>query len=600
MRRSCPILPVLIFFAFTIVVGDAQTLTRKNVLILNEVGPSHALTSLVTQELVNGVPDTPNRHVEFYSESSDVLSVPNGPSELELRNWLVKKYGSQNLDIVVAVGPETIRFLTQNAQQMFSNVPVVICGSASDQAGNPSLDSRFTGTWQQREPIKTLEVALRLFPDTRHVFVVGGTSAYDRTVMSFTKDSLKSFSSNAEITYLTEIEMGDLVQRLHNLPEHSVVFYVSFFQDARGSKFVNATRALPMVASAANAPVFGMSDTYLGHGIIGGSLMSFRQQARVTARIVTDLLDGKSAREIPIQILPSQFMFDWNELVRWHVSERMLPAGSTVLFREPSLWERTKWMWATVLLVIFGLAGLIAYLQHSRRKLVLAQERQRKLSGMLINAGENERSKVAAELHDDFSQRVAVIALNLESLGETLSPLSPKANRQLKELMDSTVELGEDLHTLSHRLHSSALENLGLASALSALCKEFSAQQMVEVDFKSNGIPSPVHPDTALCVFRIVQEALRNLKKHSGAQKGRVTLWVDGGKLKISIQDTGYGIDPKKLGYQKGLGIRSMEERAHLLGGELTILSTPGNGTTVNAWLPLTPSGLDGLDIRCP
>jgi signal transduction histidine kinase len=591
MRCFRPLLPALIFFALA-VVGNPQTLTRKNVLILNEVGPSHALTNLVTQELVSGVPDTSARHVEFFSESSDVLSVPNGPSELELRNWLVKKYGSQNLDLIVAVGPETIRFLAQNVQQVFPNIPIVICGSTAAQAGNPNLDSRFTGTWQQLEATKTMEVALHLFPDTKHVFVVGGTSSFDRTVMFFTKDSLRSFAWKPEITYLTDMAMGDLVQRLHKLPEHSVVFYVSFFQDASNGKFLNATRALPMVASAANAPVFGMSDTYLGHGIIGGSLMSFRQQARITGRIVSDLLDGKSAGEIPIQVLPSQFMFDWNELVRWHVSESMLPPGSTILFREPGLWERTKWMWATALLVLVCLAGLTIYLQHGRRKLELAQESQRKLSGMLINAGENERSKVASELHDDFSQRVAVIALNLETLGETLSPLSPEANRQLNELMDSTVELGTELHTLSHRLHSSALENLGLASAVSALCKEFSAQQTVELDFKSDGIPSSVHPDTALCIFRIVQEALRNLKKHSGAQKGQVSLWMDGKKLKVSVSDNGCGIDPEKPGYQKGLGIRSMEERARLLDGAVTIHSSPGEGTTVNASLPLRPREL--------
>jgi ABC-type uncharacterized transport system substrate-binding protein len=110
--------------------------------------------------------------------------------------------------------------------------------------------------------------------------------------------------------------MGELLEKLQNLPEHSVVLYVSFFQDAAGHKFINATKALPLVASAANGPVFGMSDTYLGHGIVGGDLMSFQEQGKVTARIVSELLDGKKVEEIPIEILPSLYMFDWNELTR--------------------------------------------------------------------------------------------------------------------------------------------------------------------------------------------------------------------------------------------------------------------------------------------
>jgi signal transduction histidine kinase len=281
--------------------------------------------------------------------------------------------------------------------------------------------------------------------------------------------------TNADITYLVDMPLDELLEKLQNLPERSVVLYVSFFQDATGHRFLNATKALPMVASAANGPVFGMPDTYLGHGIVGGYLMNFQEQGKVTARIVSELLNGKKAEEIPIEILPSLYMFDWNELTRWHKPESKLPPGSIVLFRVPSLWDRTKWIWATAFLLILGLSGLAMYLQHSRKRLELAEERQRHLGGMLINAEEKERSRVASELHDDFSQRLALIALKLENVAETVSPFSKEANQQLHELLNSTSELGADLHTLSPRLHSSALESLGLVHAVSALCKEFTA-----------------------------------------------------------------------------------------------------------------------------
>jgi signal transduction histidine kinase/ABC-type uncharacterized transport system substrate-binding protein len=593
--RRYRILVVLVLISLSLMggpSGGAKPPTKRNILILNEVGPSHPLTKLMAHELLTGVPDTPDRHIEFYSENFDMLSYPNSLSPSDLRESLVKQYGKQKFDVVVAVGPDAIEFLKDYGQSVFLDVPIVICGSSADQAGYPKLDSRFTGTWQHREPRKTLEVALRLVPDTRHVFVVGGTSAFDRAVMTFTKDALSSFAANLEITYLTDMSMGGLLEKLPNLPEHSVVLYVSLFQDAAGSKFVNATKALPMVAAAANAPTFGMSDTYLGNGIVGGDLMSFQDQGKATARIVSELLDGEKAEEIPIRTLPSVYMFDWNELRRWHIPESRLPPGSTVLFREAGFWERTRWIWATVIAIILSLSALAGYLRHSQKQLQLVRDREMKLSGMLINAEEHERSRIASELHDDFSQRVAILALRLENAEEATPASLPDLHEQLREIIDSTSELGVDLHTLSHRLHSSTIESLGLAPAVAALCKEFTAQQHLQVDFASNEIPRTVHPDAALCIFRIVQESLRNLKKHSGAEQALVSLRVNAGKLNVSVFDRGCGFDMRELYHKEGLGVRSMEERVRLLGGEFVIQSAPGQGTTVNAWVPLAPKGL--------
>jgi signal transduction histidine kinase len=248
-------------------------------------------------------------------------------------------------------------------------------------------------------------------------------------------------------------------------------------------------------------------------------------------------------------------------------------------------------------LLILSLASLTLYHLLTRKHLRLAQSAQARLSGMLINAGENERSRVAAELHDDFSQRLAVIALKLENLAETVSPLSENAGRQIHDLVNSTSELGADLHTLSHHLHSSTLESLGLVSAIRALCKEFTAQQRVEVDFTSDDTPRLVDPHAALCIFRIVQEGLRNLKKHSGAKQAIVSLRVNASGLIVSVLDKGCGFDMKKVRHNDGLGVRTMEERIHLLGGKFKIQSAPGKGTTVIAWVPLAPNSLGRLSL---
>jgi signal transduction histidine kinase len=539
------------------------------------------------QQIVARVQKTHIHDVEFYFESLDLLAFPSGPSGEEARDWLTKKYGSQELNVVVAVGPGAVDFLSNPAQTMFLEIPIVICGTSADQLSNPRLDSRFTGTWLTLEPEKTLEVALHLLPNTRHVYVVGGSSPFDKVVMSVTQAKLSSFNDKVDIRYLSQMELGRLVAQLQSLPDHSIEFYTSFFQDSTGTRFLNATKALPVITAASNGPDFGMSDTYIGHGIVGGYVMTYEKQGQITGQIVSELLDGKKADEIPMQTLPGVYMFDWHELQQWNIPVSSLPPGSVVLFRELSLWKRTRWMWLTASFVIFGLSSIIVYLQYNRRQLALAKERQSQLSGMLINAGEHERRRVASELHDDYSQRLALLSLGMENVAEAIPTSAQEASRQLHELVNSASELGADLHTLSHHLHSSTLERLGLVPGVSAFCKEFQAQQGVRVQFTHNEIPQAIHSDAALCLFRIVQEGLRNVSKHSGANEAQVRVYQDGKKLIVLISDQGSGFDTRKLGMREGLGILSMEERVHLLGGQFKIHSEPGKGTQLEAWLAL-------------
>jgi signal transduction histidine kinase len=217
------------------------------------------------------------------------------------------------------------------------------------------------------------------------------------------------------------------------------------------------------------------------------------------------------------------------------------------------------------------------------------------LSGRLIDAQEKERSRLAAELHDDFSQRLALLALGLENASEAL-PDSPRtAKQQLQELINSASELGADIHTVSHRLHSATLESLGLVPGVSSLCKEFTDRHGIEIDFSAENVPRIVDPDVALCLFRIVQEALQNLRKHSGAAKAEVKLIRRADRIFVSVSDQGKGFDMNDTRANEGLGVRSMGERARLLRGSFKIYSKPGRGTRVEAAIPL-PSSMEHND----
>ena len=565
--------------------GSSSAPVSKSVLVITEVGVTHRAAASITESLLSALATNPEYQVEFYHESLDTPAFADEASQRKLENLLVEKYQGRKIDVIVAMGPRPIMFMSHFAKTFFPDVPVVFGGSSEVQAGNPTLGPRFTGSWMKLEPAKTLDAILKLLPHTQHVVVVGGTSAFDKGIEAPVRTALSSHPAAVDFTYLTDLTMSDLLERVRHLPSGTVILYTTFFRDAAGNQFVNATTALPMISEAANAPVFGISDTYLGHGSVGGYVLSFAEQGRIASQVVLEIFHGKSPRDIPIQTSPSVYMFDWKQLKRWGLSERNLPPGSIVLFREPSGWERAKWIILTTVFIILGLACLTTYLLFNRRQLRRARDEQIRLSGMLINAQEDERKRLASELHDDFSQRLALLSLGLETAAE-LVPDSPKeANEQLHELINSASELGADLHTVSHRLHSSTLERLGLVPGIGAFCKEFSAQQSVQVVFTHDDGRARVPPAVALCLFRIVQEGLRNVKKHSGATKAQVALEHLDGDLHLSISDDGAGFDVNDATKKPGLGLFSMEERARLIGARFEIHSETRKGTRIDIWV---------------
>jgi signal transduction histidine kinase/ABC-type uncharacterized transport system substrate-binding protein len=216
----------------------------------------------------------------------------------------------------------------------------------------------------------------------------------------------------------------------------------------------------------------------------------------------------------------------------------------------------------------------------------LAEEALNSLSGNLIRAQEEERRRIAREIHDDFQQRVAVLAIELDSLSQDIGGEDEITLFRLRELSNQVNALGIDLHSLSHRLHSSALDSMGLVPALKGLCSEFRRHHDLKVSLVAENVPEKVPSETALCLFRIAQEALQNVRKHAGAQVAEVRVEGLEGTIRLSVSDQGAGFDRDASTQSGGIGIRSMEERVRLLNGRIEVHSKPGSGTTIEASVP--------------
>jgi signal transduction histidine kinase/ABC-type uncharacterized transport system substrate-binding protein len=876
-------------------VATDQAPEMRSILVLSELGPSAPAVSLMSEEIRAAVEELPYE-VELYSESFNTTLFADPTSQIELGNLYAYKYRDRKIDLIVAMGPSPIKFLAASRKQFFPGTPIVICGSSREQADNPVLDSSFTGAWMPIEPEKTVEVAVRLQPGIRHIAVVGGRSLFDRHLQELVRRSVPSSGSQVDFVYLTDLSMPTLLNRVRNLPRDTVVLFTSMERDAMGNHYINALQSVPMISADASVPTFALADTLVGHGVVGGYVSSFGLQGRIAADAIVKILMGTSPKDIPIRYSSGLYMFDWRALKRWGLSERNLPSGSIVLYREPTLWEKHSRSVIAAALTIFLMALLSAYLLVERRrrstaereleeemkfqkliselstlfidlrpdqvdvgidsalhrvveslaldrvtvnefvengsalkithlssqqsgpqlgalipsseipflttqlgdnKAVIissfdrcidmstnereslrsrgvqagvfvpleargsvlgalafispverrwsekvtvqctmlgqvfasalirkredealltsellknailsslssdvavidhngrilgtntwaernedhpgmlseedsvrganildiyqrstymtdplgtqvasgiravlqgqlprfevewsqdsprgkqwfitsvtpvhpwdketgavvtrteitarkqAEEERLELSGRLIDLQEKERSRLARELHDDFNQRLAVLAIDLERTAQTVSTSPQKASQKLHELWSQATEIGTDLHSLAHRLHSSTLEGLGLVLGLSSLCAEFAAQHEIQADFMHDRVPRSVPPDIGLCLFRIAQEGLRNVKRHSGASRAEVRLEGKGDAISLSISDEGTGFALSRV--STGLGIRSMQERLRLLNGRFEIRSQPGSGTVIQVTVPLPP-----------
>ena len=217
----------------------------------------------------------------------------------------------------------------------------------------------------------------------------------------------------------------------------------------------------------------------------------------------------------------------------------------------------------------------------------LAQQALEDFGRRLIWAQEEERTWIAREIHDDFQQRLTMLAIHLDDLVQDEASSRDSIADQLKELRAEVQEFGTDLHALSHRLHSSTLQAAGLVPGLRSLCAEYTDRAGIDVSFEAEDVPSTIPDDVALCLFRVAQESLQNVKKHSGATAAEVRVAGVEGKIHLSISDRGKGFDPAVESIQSGIGIRGMRERMRLVGGRLELNARPMEGSRTDVWAPI-------------
>jgi signal transduction histidine kinase len=565
---------------------------RRQVVVLNSTRPDDQFSVTWARELPKLLGNGLEEGVDFYVEDFDFVRYTRPEYERAYVDILRLKYGGRRVDLVIVIGAQALDFLNEHRKDLFHDAPAVF------HSLNPPR-SRLANATGLINPIRfsrSLEIALALQPDLKRVYVVSGAGVSDRNYESQAREEFRPFEGRVEFTYLSGLVMRDLEQQLGALPAGSAVYYVVIREDGAGERF-QVMDALSRVVSAANAPTYSWADAAVETGIVGGSRRDQLTQTKAIATLALRVLRGERADRIPVSSIDTNVdQVDWRQLRRWGLDETRLPAGVRVLSRAPSMWDQyRRYIIGAVILMLAQTAlitGLLVQrsmrrrveleLRSSQARLRASYERIRLLGWRLIGAQDTERARIARELHDDISQQLAVLSIELDRLGsDSAQPFSAKRLSQIRETAQG---ISTSVRELTHQLHPARLQVMGLVAGLDSLRCNLSPPH-VSIDFCHRDVPDEIDPHIALCLFRVAQEALANAVKHSGARHIRVELAGALSRVTLTITDDGSGFDVDGVP-NAGLGLISMRERVESIGGVLELHAAPAAGTRLRVTVP--------------
>jgi PAS domain S-box-containing protein len=687
----------------------------------NDGSPGNAL---VDQSIRSTFASGSAERIEVYDEYLDV-SHPRDTGDQEFQvEHLRRKYARRKVDLVIAGLAPALDFALTHREQIFPGVPIVFCTVDRSELDARKLPADVVGVPVKMDLSVSLDLALKLHPNTQRIFVVAGKSEMDLFWAAEARKLFRPYETKLEFHYLVGLPMESLLSEVARLPERSIIYYLHVFQDGSGKATVPAF-VLEQLASVASAPIYSHVDSYVGRGVVGGRVISFESEGKNSANLALRILAGENPESIGVQkASENTYLFDARQLRRWGISQEELPAGSVVLNKEPGLWELYKWQIIGVVslciaqfLLLVGL--LVQRASRTRAEMVLREsesrfqlmadtapfmvwmsgrdkrctycnkhwldftgqslehelgdgwsegvhagdlqdclntyvrafdarqsfrmqyrlrrfdgtyrwildtgmprfksdgafegyigscidvtdEKQAKdallgnqrelqaLTRKLLQAQEMERRRIARELHDDLNQSLALLSVEMDLLAQKPPESANQLRGRMNELSSQIKQLSSSVHGLSHRLHPSNLEQLGLVSAIRGLCKGLTQAHGLPIEFTHQEIPATIADDVALCIYRIVQEALGNVVKHSGARHADVALIGRPDEIALRIVDDGTGFDPGLADDQEGLGLVSMRERLRLVAGEIAIDSRPSGGTRIDVRIPLPAAG---------
>jgi signal transduction histidine kinase len=399
--------------------------SRKTILFVFDEAPDLPGLAVINRSLRETFKADLGGNLEFWSESLNLSQFKDPGFDGLLRDHFARKYANKHPDLIVAVMQPSLDFLLYNRQSLFPGVPIVFCGIDASYLEQHQLPPTVTGVAIKRDYAPTVDIALRLRPETRNLFVVGGTAEFDRQLQAIARRDLAPYEQRVRITYLTDLPMPELLATVAKLPEQSAVLYLTLFTDGAGGAFIPHD-ALARIAGVANAPVYVAVDQYVDLGVVGGHVYSVGTHGRQAAQIGVRVLRGETTPNLPvIEQAAYADVFDWRQLRRWGLDETRLPAGSEIRHRALSPWDVYKGYVVTGVTIGILQSALIVGLLVS-----LAQRRRADRSARQAETRRRQAEEEVQRQRDELAH-----ALRLTTLGELAASITHEMGQPLMAIL---------------------------------------------------------------------------------------------------------------------------------------------------------------------
>ena len=400
--------------------------------------------------IVRGFSSEADRLVEIDIEAPDLNRFGDADYVSNLLEIYRHKYRDQKPHLIIPTYTPAYKFLLDYGEELFPGVPIVFCGADSRFVASRERAPHITGVTSHRDIAGTLELALQVHPGTQRVAVIVGSGIMDLQFEHDARQALEPFGERVEFMWLRGLPLAELIETVSKLPENTVILYLVQLQDRTGKTYI-PINMLEDVSLASNAPVYGLWDTLLGHGIIGGRLMTMEDEGFQAARMGLRILRGEAPAAVPVaDRQQNKAIFHGQELARWGIGEGKLPVGSHILHRQPSLWEEHR----TEMIIAVSVAGLQGLLIFS---LLLSRARLRRTQVELHD--EHERRTQTQTVVDRLQGRLAIFSKE-RTLGAMITGIAHEINQPLIAIQNYAQAAGRRLQ--SHGDQTAKLNELTL------------------------------------------------------------------------------------------------------------------------------------------
>ena len=617
-QRSGRVVRVALLLLLLASVASAQDAPKK-VLVLYWESKDFVGNISFDKGLQAGLFANPSSKVELFSEYLDTTRFPGEKQNELLHDYLREKYANQKIDVVVATPDPALNFVLKYRTDLFPDSPIIFVAVERPPQGVLVADPGLTGIIRANTHRKTLDLALKLHPETKEVFVISGTPEHDKRFETISREELAGYEKRARITYLTDLSLNELLNRVKALPQNSLILYVWYRSALETEKSLQTFEVLEKIRQVAAVPIYGMGSRNVGNGIVGGYVQDSERNGLETAELIRRVLNNTRAQDVPVDSASSVPMFDWRELKRFGISESSLPSGSVIRFKEYTLWEQYRLRFAFIAFLLVIQTAIITALLLERQRRRRAREALDRLNAELetridqrtaaLHAKSRELESFAYSVAHDLKAPLRGIdgysRILLQDYSESLKEDGCTMLQTIQDSTDEMTRLIDDLLAYS-RLERRELrtDTVELAPVVTSLVEEKKrewAERAIDFVVDVNG--AVVLAD-ASGLTQALRNYLDNAIKFTGkVPAARIEVGAEEGAecCVLWVRDNGIGFDMEhhehifdifqRLNVSDdypgtGIGLAIVRKAMERMGGRAWAESKPGAGATFYLEIP--------------